>query len=255
MTNLNVRNLPVGNPVDKYKKIGMLTPSSNSTLEPVLSRMTWNIPEIVCLYSRIPVSKISLKEDAINQFDKYTMLKAAELLADAEVDVIAWNGTSGSWLGLDRDREICELIKREMGIPATTSMLATFEAFKRNNVKNTHIIAPYIKEVMECIIVEYEKEGITVVNADACGVTNVKFMRNVSEEIINSMMQAVTKDPADAISVVCTAFPLIHNVDFYEKQYGYTIYDSINVVLWETMLMVGVDPSKVKGWGRVFETK
>ena len=31
----------------------------------------------------------------------------SELLAHAKVDVIAWNGTSASWLGFDRDERLC----------------------------------------------------------------------------------------------------------------------------------------------------
>ena len=42
---------------------------------------------------------------ALNQFDPSVMLPAADLLADAKVDAMAWNGTSASWLGIERDQE------------------------------------------------------------------------------------------------------------------------------------------------------
>jgi hypothetical protein len=35
--------------------------------------------------------------------DETEILRAAELLADAKVDTIAWNGTSASWLGREVD--------------------------------------------------------------------------------------------------------------------------------------------------------
>lgn len=254
MTKLKVLDFQTGEMNDNYKKIGMLTPSSNSTLEPVCSRMLWNIPEVVCLYSRFRVQKITLEEDALKQFDIDNMLRAAELLADAEVDVIAWNGTSGAWLGFDRDRELCRVIKEKIGVPATTCMLATLEAFKANNVKKAHIIAPYQQDVMERIIVEYNKAGIEVVNAEGCGFSNVKAMRNAPDTLITEMMDSVTQAPADGISVVCTAFPLVHKIEHYENKYNYTIYDTIPVVVWETLKMVGVDPKQVKGWGRLFQS-
>jgi maleate isomerase len=253
MAHLNVRNLPVTKTIDAYKKIGMLTPSSNSTLEPVCSRMLANVPQAVCLYGRIPVTKITLEKDVLKQFDFAPMLQASELLAHAEVDVIAWNGTSGAWLGFDVDRELCRLIKEKTGAPATTSMLAQLEAFKLNNVKKIHLVAPYQQDVMERMICEYSKAGVEVVNAEACGYSNVKAMRNTSDEIITSMLDAVTKAPADGISVVCTAFPLVHKIDFYEKKYNCTIYDTIPVVLWKSLKMVGVDTKRVKGWGRLFD--
>lgn len=253
MTNLTNLNLPVTKTTDKYKKIGMITPSSNSTLEPVCSRMLWNVPEAVCLYSRFSVTKITLEEDALKQFEIDTMLRAAELLVDAEVDVIAWNGTSGSWLGIDRDRELCRIITEKTGVPATTSMLASFEAFKANNVKKVHIITPYVQDVDKCIVAEFNKEGFEVVNAVGCGYTDVKMMRNASDETIVKMLDTVTSSPADGISVVCTAFPLVHKIDYYEKMYNCTIYDTITATLWQCLKMVDVDIKLIKGWGRLFE--
>lgn len=94
-----------------------------------------DVAEVSCHYSRFEVTKISLEQDALQQFDFEPMLRAAELLAHAEVDVIAWNGTSGGWLGFDVDRELCDLITKRTGIPATTSMLAQVEAFAEFNVK------------------------------------------------------------------------------------------------------------------------
>ena len=50
------------------------------------------------------------------------MLDAAQLLADARVDVVVWNGTSGAWQGLDRDRLLVDRIRRDLGTPATTAL-------------------------------------------------------------------------------------------------------------------------------------
>ena len=65
-----------------------------------------------------------------NQFDPSNMLPAADLLADAKVDAMAWNGTSASWLGIDRDRSLCEAIRARTGKPATTSTLACIDAVR-----------------------------------------------------------------------------------------------------------------------------
>jgi maleate isomerase len=236
------------------KKIGMLTPSSNTILEPVCSRIFNDVPEVTCHYSRFPVTKISLEQDALQQFDYTPMLKAAELLAHAEVDVIAWNGTSGGWLGFDIDRELCSLIKKATGIPATTSMLAQMEAFKEHNVKSLHLVTPYIPKINELIIEQYKIHGdIEVINVEGCAQTVNRSFSQVDHDRIETMIKAVSATQADGLSIVCTNFPAVNKVDYYEAAYNHTIYDTITVVAWQAMKMAGVDPCKVKGWGRLFQ--
>ncbi|MGG1658488.1 maleate cis-trans isomerase family protein [Brevibacillus sp. NRS-1366] len=235
------------------KKIGMLTPSSNTILEPVCSRMLSDVPEVTCHYSRFEVTKISLEQDALKQFDYEPMLRAAELLAHAEVDVIAWNGTSGGWLGLDVDRELCDLITQRTGIPATTSMLAQMEAFAKNNVKTLHLVTPYLPEINTLLAKQYlEHGGIEVVNVQGCAQTVNRSFSQVSHERIENMIKSVAESPADGLSIVCTNFPAINKVEYYEQNYNQTMYDTIAVLIWQCLKMVDVDPKKVKGWGKLF---
>ncbi len=116
----------------EQKKIGMLTPSSNTTLEPICSNMVAGKETIVTMhYGRFSVTKISLEEDALAQFDMKPMLQAARLLADADVDVIAWNGTSGGWLGFDIDRQLCARIRRRDRNPAPQACWHRFRPFRK----------------------------------------------------------------------------------------------------------------------------
>jgi maleate isomerase len=237
------------------KKIGMLTPSSNTILEPVCSRMLNDVPEVTCHYSRFPVTKISLEEDSLQQFNYEPMLRAAELLAHAEVDVIAWNGTSGGWLGLDTDRELCSLITKRTGIPATTSMLAQSDAFLKNNVKTCHLVTPYIAEMNELIKKQYKAIGIETIHIEGAGETVNRQFSQMSNEKMEDMIKSVCSSPADGLSIVCTNFGAINNVEYFEKTYNQTMYDTIAVLVWKSMDMIGVDPSKVKGWGKLFQAQ
>src|ERR1700687_2207314 len=90
--------------------LGMLTPSSNTVLEPVTAAMTAGLPEVSAHFSRLPVTEIALSERALSQFDHTEILRAAELLSHAKVDVIVWNGPSSGWLGFDTDESLCGLL-------------------------------------------------------------------------------------------------------------------------------------------------
>ena len=78
--------------------LGMLTPSSNTILEPLTTAMLAGLPEVTAHFSRFKVTEIALSGPALAQFDDSEILRAAELLAHAKVNVIAWNGTSSGWL-------------------------------------------------------------------------------------------------------------------------------------------------------------
>ena len=88
---------------EKRVLLGMLTPSSNTVLEPVTTAILQELDHVSAHFSRFRVTEISLSAAALGQFDDRPLLTAAELLADANVDVIAWNGTSAGWLGFERD--------------------------------------------------------------------------------------------------------------------------------------------------------
>ena len=75
-------------------RLGMLTPSSNTVLEPLTAAMLANQADVTAHFGRFRVVKISLDDDALDQFTPEPMLDAADLLADAKVDTICWNGTS-----------------------------------------------------------------------------------------------------------------------------------------------------------------
>jgi len=92
------------------KRLGMLTPSSNTALEPLTAAMLHDLPDITAHFGRFQVTEISLSEYGLGQFQLEPMLAAARMLAEAHVHVICWNGTSSGWRGFDADvvREVIE---------------------------------------------------------------------------------------------------------------------------------------------------
>src|SRR6478609_4497996 len=105
-------------------RIGMLTPSSNTVLEPESYALLRDIDGVSLHFSRFKVTEIALDRQALGQFDDAPMLAAAELLGHAKVDCITWNGTSAGWLGLDADRRLVDDIQTLTGIRATTCILS-----------------------------------------------------------------------------------------------------------------------------------
>jgi maleate isomerase len=135
--------------------LGMLTPSSNTALEPITSAMIAALPEVSAHFSRFKVTEIALSSQALAQFDDSEILRAAELLAHAKVDAIGWNGTSSGWLGFEADIRLCDQIAAATGIPATTSMLALNEILAQKKVTRLGYVTPYLDDVQAKILENY----------------------------------------------------------------------------------------------------
>jgi maleate isomerase len=231
-------------------RIGMLTPSSNTALEPVTCDILQGRRDVSVHFSRFTVMGTSLDPASNAQFKDEAFLNAAKLLADARVDVIAWNGTSGSWLGLNGDRRLCNYLEDATGIPTTTSTLALFDAFALYGVRRYSMAVPYVRDHAEKIVETYRAEGLECVAFDNFGCLTNREIDEISGERILKQLGSVAVPGSQAIAVICTNVPAAPFAEQVEKQFGIPVLDSIAVTAWKTLRMLGVD-AKIEGWSAV----
>lgn len=237
----------------KRKLLGMLTPSSNTVLEPLTSAMVAGLPGVSAHFSRFRVTEISLRDAALGQFDDAPILEAARLLADARVDVICWNGTSAGWLGFETDQRLCERIEAATGIAACTSVLALNEILEQTGVRDFGLVTPYLDEVQARILENYEKCGFHCVGERHLN-RSVNFsFSEVSEAQVSDLVREIAVAQPKAISTFCTNMNAARVVPNLEREIGIPIYDTVSTAVWKSLKIAGVDPRDVKGWGRLFE--
>ena len=234
-------------------RLGMIAPSSNSVLEPVTYAMLADVPGISAHFSRFRVTEIALDPYALNQFDPSLMLPAADLLADAKVDAMAWNGTSASWLGIERDESLCEAIVARTGKPATTSTLACINAVRSSGVQRIGFVTPYTDDVQERIGRVWAGAGVACHAERHLGLRDNFSFGQVPPAEIAAMISAVAADGCDAVVVLCTNLEGAAVAAALERELNVLILDSVAVTLWRTMLLAGTDPRVLSGWGRVFQ--
>lgn len=235
------------------KRIGMLTPSSNTVLEPVTAAMLQGVPDVTAHFARLRVLKISLAADALNQFSTGPMLQAADLLSDARVDAICWNGTSSGWLGFDSDLQLCRQIEGKTGIPTGTSVLALNEILQLQNVKDIAFITPYLEEIQSAIINNYQCNGYHVVAERHLGDPgNYSFCEYTQDQIMQMCRDVCAAKP-QAICVFCTNFRGASIAAAIERETGIPVYDTVSTALWKSLMLCDIKPSVVKGWGSVFD--
>jgi maleate isomerase len=233
-------------------RLGMLTPSSNTALEPVTTAMIADLPGVTVHFSRFEVTEIALSEKALAQFDDTAILRAATLLAHAKVNTIAWNGTSASWLGFPSDERLVGRIESATSIAACTSVLAFREIFRRTGVTRLGFVTPYRDDVQQRILATYAAEGFACAAERHAGLQDNFSFANVSPQEIADMVRAVAAERPDAIAIVCTNMDGASLAAGLEQETGIPVYDSIATALWKSLLLAGVDQRSLAKWGRLF---
>ena len=232
--------------------LGMLTPSSNTILEPVTTAMVAGLPEVSAHFGRFRVTEIALDQKALGQFDDAEILRAAEMLAQAKVDVIGWNGTSSGWLGFEADERLCRRITGATGIPACTSVLALNEIFAAHGVKRFGLVTPYLDDVQAAIVKNYAASGFDCVAERHLRKRDNFSFSEVAADDIRAMVREVAQSKPDAITIFCTNLRGAPLVEELEAEIGIPIYDTIATVVWKALRLAKTDARRVVGWGRLF---
>ena len=206
-------------------RLGMLTPSSNTVLEPVTCAMLAGLPEVTAHFGRFKVTEIALSEPAVSQFAETEILRAAELLAHAKVDVIAWNGTSAGWLGFEHDERLCERITVTTGIKAATTVLAYREIFERSGVRRVGLVTPYTDDVQKKIAANWGRSGFACTAERHAGISENYAFAEMEESEIERMIREVVREGCEAVAILCTNMRGARVAARLEPELGVPIYE------------------------------
>ncbi len=236
-------------------RLGVLTPSSNTALEPVTTALLCGLPDVTAHFSRFRVTEISLEATALGQFDDSKVLAAAQLLADAKVDVIGWSGTSSGWLGFERDRQLVDRIRECTGIPATTAVLALNELLAIKGVQRLALVSPYTDDVQRKILANYRAIGVEVVAERHLGIRINHDFANITGPTLRDLISQVagSRPQPQAITTFCTNLRAAQLAPEVEQVHGVPLLDTVSTTVWGMLRAAGVPPSQITGWGELFE--
>jgi maleate isomerase len=233
------------------KAIAMITPSANVVVERLTMAVLADFPEASGHFTRVPVH--GAHDPLAKAYDWDTFLDAARLLADAEPDVIVWNGTLGASFGFDVDRELCRRITEATGVPATTATLAVERLLRALHAKRIAMVTPYDDVYQRNIVATYRREGFPCRSEVHAGLSdNIAYSR-VPEAEIADMARRAEPAAADALVISCTNLPGAPLIAAIEREYGVPALDSTLCAIYEGLRLAGVG-WLLRGarWGRVF---
>ncbi|WP_052210854.1 aspartate/glutamate racemase family protein [Rhizobium rhizogenes] len=224
------------------KRLGMLAPSSNTVLEPETAKLLPTDGSVTSHVSRLRVVQISDDASSLQQFEIEPVLAAADLLADAAVDLILWNGTAASWLGFDRDRQWVEAIEARTGIRTTTAVIAINEALQRIGARRIGLVTPYVEALERRIIANYSGIGIDVAAAVRNNLTENTAYAAIKPREIANMVREVALTPVDAIVILCTNLAGSSIAPALSLELGVPVLDSVRVAIEHSLVFLGERP-------------
>lgn len=226
----------------RRRRIGLLVPSSNTTMEPELHRMTPGGVSIHTARMRLvettPEKLVEMADDAG---------RAAHLLATAEVDFIVYGCTTGSLIGgVEWEERLVQGIERETGVPTISTSRAVIDALKALNVERVAVATPYIDVLNRLERAFLESHGIEVTAIRGLGIVRNVEIGRTEGAAVEELVRAVAGG-ADAVFISCTNLPTIGLIEPLEAGLRRPIVTSNQASLWAALRGEGFHG--VKGYG------
>jgi maleate isomerase len=231
------------------KSFGTITPSSNVIVERVTLAMTRDVPGVSPHFARFGFAGPS--DTVVEDYHWPSMMGAAQLLADAHVDLICWNGSKGGELGFDRDRVLCKRIEDELGVPATTSVLALDRLLRRSALSRIAFVTPFGQGVNDKIVRGWTTAGYDCVADLGAGLTDNFSYSTMPPDALCGMARQVAAKKPDAILFYCTNLPGAGLCADMEAELGIPVLDSVSAGVWGALSELGLSGSLPPKWGRL----
>ncbi len=230
------------------KRLGVIVPSSNTTVETEFSAALRG-SRISLHTARIPLQDVTV--EGLSAMEKETEA-AASLLKDADVSAVVFACTSGSLIkGIGHDKAIAEKIGKIVERPVVVTASAVVQALNEVGAHNVSLATPYVEEVNKKEVKFLEESGFDVVSMRAY---NLKRNLDIGQLTLNDtsvLARSANSTFADALFISCTNLNTFGVIPALEKELQKPVISSNSATLWASL---NVLKSKFRPHlGRLFE--
>ena len=227
-------------------RIGLLVPSSNTTVEPEFYRA---LPRGVTLHTaRLYLTRIA-PESILKMVED--METQAKLLASADVDVIVLGATAPSFLnGLGYDRALIGKIESATGKKATTTSTALVQAIRHLGAKRVVLGSAYDEKVNGIAKAFLEASGVEVVGVKGLALVDNLIVGRLGSDTAYDLAVEVDDASAEAIVLSCTNWQTMDALERIERDTKKPVISTTQASIWAALRAIGyTDP--ISGYGRL----
>jgi len=209
---------------DSEKRIGILLPSSNTTMEKEFSEIQMRM-NVSFHYSRLRLQDVT--EEALIQMEEDTE-KESQKLADAHVEFILYGCTSGSLIkGLDYSKKISERITGIAHVPAVTTSEAVLSACQKLDLDSMSILTPYTDHInqREKDFFESQKKRVTAIQGYHI-TDNTEIGLYSPDKTCQKAIDFFRKNPSEGLFISCTNLLTMEILPSLEKKLCVPVFSS-----------------------------
>lgn len=170
----------------------------------------------------------------------------AQLLADAKVDLIAFNCTAASLAA--GPESICRRITEATGIPATTTIQAVLAALAAVRARRLALVTAYLPEVTAAEIRFLEGHGLEVTGWQAEECEYPLQQASVPPDRWREIALGLKDTPADALLISCAGIEIASVLQRIEDDFGRPVIASNQALVWHCLRLLGISDS-IPGFG------
>lgn len=229
----------------RKQRIGLIIPSSNSTVEPDFHYV---LPANASLHS----ARVFLVETTIESLERMNLEaeSAAKSLASADVDVITYACTSGSFLGgpgYDQSL-LARLSEVSSGTGAIGTTPAVIAALNIQGIKRLSVVTPYLDSINQRLTDFLVHSGFDVTSmAGQQLVSNLDIGDQTPDQILEFCKENLDQS-ADGFFLSCTNWRAIEVAETLERELGKPVVTSNQATIWATLRFLGYE-QPIKGFG------
>ncbi|HEX7007219.1 MAG TPA: hypothetical protein VF274_08770 [Alphaproteobacteria bacterium] len=226
-------------------RLGMLLPSGNQAAEPQFHAM---LPQGVSLHT----TRLRLKGSSDAELMAMTerVEEAAQLVGDAEVDLVVFHCTAVSTWDAKLEQSIKERIAKASGRPVTATSEAIVSALRTLGAKSIVMLSPYIDAINRREAAYFADAGFTILDCAGLDKATATEMMSVTPDEWRRFATAHRHPRADAYLLSCTTVRSAEVADALEGELGRPVVTSNTATVWHCLRKMAI-PDRIQGYGRL----
>lgn len=233
------------NPRLDGRRVGLIVPSVNATLEPELG---WVAPPGLSFHA----ARVMLHDTTPEGLRAMNtgVGEAARLVASVSPQVVAYACTSGSFLdGTEGLRRQIAAITAIVQCPVVATSQALLDALRHLHIRRVALATPYLDSVNRIEACFLAGNGLEVVAVEGLGLSG-KAIREVKPDAVFDLACRADRPEAEAVFVSCTDLRALEVAAALEQQLAKPVLTSNQVTLWSILRALSVERG-VDGFGRL----
>lgn len=226
-------------------RLGMMLPSGNQAAEPQFQAM---LPAGVSLHTTRLKLTGSSEADLLAMTERVD--EAAELVADAQTDLVLFHCTAVSTFSTDLEASILERVRRAAGRPATATSSAISHALRTLGARRIVMLSPYPDAINRREETYFKEAGFEILQSAGLNCQDANAMMAVTPAAWVDLATSHRDDRADAYLLSCTTVRSTDVIEQLEQQLGRPVVTSNTAAVWHCLRLMGID-DPVKGFGRL----